>query len=254
MWRSPYKILTEKTSLIALTDGSDDAVANSLFVVKIPVLPDAREVTIDHLKDPKVSTLIAVSSKMLDDGQTKWGTYEVELLGMCRTVTKHGKYITTATARFPTEGKAFKAKIGFISDSTTAIGRWKSLTLPIGVVDYLSAKARRFYSWADDVAGTKYWPFPIQHMSGDDMSLPHMLTHLGNLAKQRAAEMKTVGIECIMLPMNVHSYHNGYSRDAADLDYTINSLQLNTKDVIEMHRAYLSDDTEYLSVPIKLNV
>ena len=77
-------------------------------------------------------------------------------------------------------------------------------------------------------------------------------THLGNLAKQRAAEMKTVGIECIVLPMNVHSYHNGYIRNAADLDYMINSLQLNAKDVIEMHRAYLSDDTEYLSVPIKL--
>ena len=86
---SPHEILTEKPCLIALTDGSNDAVANSLLVVKIP---DAREVIIDHLKDPKTSMLIAVSSKMLDDGQRKWGTYEVELLGMCRTVTKHGKY------------------------------------------------------------------------------------------------------------------------------------------------------------------
>ena len=160
-------------SLIVLTDGSSDAVTNSIFVVKIP---DARKVTIDHLKGPKASTLIAVSSKMLNDGQRKWGTYEVELLGMCRTVTKHGKYITTATDRFPTEGKDFKANLGLISDSTTAIRRWKSLTLPIGVVDYLSAKARWFYSWADDVAGTKYWPFSIQHMSSDDniTSLPHM--------------------------------------------------------------------------------
>ena len=95
-------------------------------------------------------------------------------------------------------------------------------------------------------------------MSGDDISLPHMLTRLGNLAKQRAAEMKTVGIEYIhvVLPMNdiVNSYHNGYNRNAADLDYmyTINSRQLNAKDVIEMHRAYLSDDTEYLPVPMKL--
>ena len=39
---SPHKILTEDTCLVALTDGSDDAVANSLFVVKIP---DARDVT-----------------------------------------------------------------------------------------------------------------------------------------------------------------------------------------------------------------
>ena len=132
---SPHKILTEKTCLIALTDGTDDAVASSIFVVNIP---DARDVTIDHLKDPKNSMPISISSKMLDDGQRKWGTgtYEVELLGMCRTVTKHGKYITTATARFPTEGKDFKAKIGFVSNSTTAIGRWKSLTLSIGVVDY----------------------------------------------------------------------------------------------------------------------
>ena len=113
---SPHEILTEETCLIALTDGSDDAVANSIFVVKIP---DAREVTINHLKDPKTSTLIAMSSKMLDNGQRKWGTYEVELLGMCRTVTKHGQYITTATARFTTEGQNFKAKIGFVSDSTT---------------------------------------------------------------------------------------------------------------------------------------
>ena len=45
---------------------------------------------------------------------------------------------------------------------------------------------------------------------------------------------------------------NGYNRDAADLDYTINSLQLNATDVIEMHRAYLNDDTEYASVPMKL--
>ena len=49
--------------------------------------------------------------------------------------------------------------------------------------------------------------------------------------------------------IHVHSYHNGYNRDAADLDYTINSLQLHTKDVIQMHRAHLNDDTEYLSVP-----
>ena len=55
-----------------------------------------------------------------------------------------------------------------------------------------------------------------------------------------------------MLPMNVHTYHNGYNRNSADLDYTINSLQLNAKDVVEMHRAYLNDDTEYLSVPMKL--
>ena len=172
---------------------------------------------------------------MLDDGQRKWGTYEAELFGMCRTVTKHGKYITTATARFTCTGPEAKAKIGFIkfSDSTTAIGRWKSLTLPIGQIDFLSAKARRFHSWADDVAGTLYWPFCIQHMSGDNISLPHMLPHLGNLENKRQAELKAVGVRLIMLPMNVPSYHNGHNCSAEDLDYTIDSLQFSKEDVNE---------------------
>ena len=78
-------------------------------------------------------------------------------------------------------------------------------------------------------------------MSGDDISLPHMLTHLGNLANKRQAELKAVGVEFTVLPMamNVHSYHNGHSRNAEDLDHTINSLQFSKDDITEMHRAYL---------------
>ena len=90
---------------------------------------NAKNVTIENLKNHQMATLISVSSiaKMLDDGQRKWGTYEAELFGMCRTVTTHGKNTTTATAQFPCTGPGAKAKIGFISDSTTSTGRWKSL-------------------------------------------------------------------------------------------------------------------------------
>ena len=38
-------------------------------------------------------------------------------------VQNHDSYITTATADFPTSGPDFKAKIGFLLDSTTAIGK-----------------------------------------------------------------------------------------------------------------------------------
>ena len=250
---SPFDLITEDNCLIAMTDASDDAVSGSLFVVR---KLDAREVTMEDLKNPQISTLISVNSKMLDEGQRKWGTYEVELFGMKRTVEKHGKFITTATANFPTSGPQFKAKIGFLSDSTTAIGQWKSLTLPVGVIDFLSAKARRFYSWADICAGTKYWPFCIDHLSGDNISLPHMLTHLGDLAKNRQSELKSAGIDYITMPMFLHSYHNGHQRDstlgAEEMGYTFNSLQLTNTDVQELYRAYLDDESEYNSVTLKL--
>ena len=110
---------------------------------------DARDVTMADLKDHTMSTLIAINCKILDDGQRSWNTYEAELLGLVRMVQKHGSCITTATAKFPTSGPDFKAKIGFLSDSTTAIGRWKALTIPIGDIEHLSAKSRRFFSWAD---------------------------------------------------------------------------------------------------------
>ena len=138
-----------------MADASDEGVAGCLFVVK---KADARDVTVADLKDHRISTLIAINSKILDDGQRSWNTYEAELLGLVRIilVQKHGPYITTATAKFPTSGPDFKAKIGFLSDSTTDIGRWKALTIPIGDIEHLSAKSRRFFSWADICAGTRY--------------------------------------------------------------------------------------------------
>ena len=189
---SPFELINDDNCLVSMTDASDDGVAGCLFVVK---KADARDVTMADLQDHTVSTLIAINSKILDEGQRTWNTYEAEILAAVRMVQKHGSYITTATAKFPTSGPNFKAKIGFLSDSTTAIGRWKALTIPIGDIEHLSAKSRRFFSWADICAGTRYWPFTINHLSGNDISLPHMLSHLGNLAKTKAKELKAVGIE-----------------------------------------------------------
>ena len=75
-----------------------------------------------------MATLIAINSKILDERERSWNTYETALLGLVRMVQKHDSYITTATAKFSTSGPEFKAKIGFLSDSTTAIGRWKALS------------------------------------------------------------------------------------------------------------------------------
>ena len=127
---SPFKLINDDNCLISMTDDSGDGVAGCLFVVK---KADARDITMADLKDHRISTLIAINSEILDDGQRSWNTYEAELLGPVRMVQKHWSYITTATAKILTtcSGPDFKAKIGCMSDSTTAIGRWKALTISI---------------------------------------------------------------------------------------------------------------------------
>ena len=190
----------------------------------------------------------------MSEGQRTWNTHETELLGLVRMVENHGSYITTATARFPTDGPNFKAKIGFLSDSTTAIGRWKKLTIPIGDIAHLSAKSRRFFSWADICAGTEHWSFCISHLSGDNISLPHMLSHLGNLAKTKQKQLSALGVKRTMCPVFIHSSHNGHKREAGGMDalgYSFNALAMSPTDLQEMQHAYLGGESPYLAVPMK---
>ena len=79
--------------------------------------------TMADLQDHRVSTLISINSKILDEGQRSWNTHEAKLLDLVRIVEKHGLYSATATVKLPTSGPGFKAKIGFLSDSTTSVGR-----------------------------------------------------------------------------------------------------------------------------------
>ena len=127
-------------------------------------------------------------------------------------------------------------------------------TEPIGDIEHLSVKSRRFFSWSGKIcAGTRYWPFTINHLSGDAISLPHMLGHLGNLAKLKARELKAVGVERTVSPMFIHSYHNGHQRDTTGVDelgHSFNSLTLSTTDISEMKRFYLADTSVHLGVPI----
>ena len=81
-----------------------------------------------------------------------------------------------------------------------------------------------------------------------------MLSHLGNLAKKKAQEMKAVGVERVVSPMFIHSYHNGHQRDMSDADqlgYSFNTLALSAADVDELHRTYLEDESIHLTVPMK---
>ena len=80
-----------------------------------------------------------------------------------------------------------------------------------------------------------------------------MLSHLGNLAKTKARELKAVGVERIVSPMFIHAYHNGHQRDTTGVDelgYSFNSLTLSATDFAEMKRAYLTDTSVHLGVPV----
>ena len=62
-----------------------------------------------------------------------------------------------------------------------------------------------------------------------------------------------MGVERIVSPMFIHSYHNGHQRDTTGVDelgYSFNSLTLSATDVAEMKRAYLTDALVHLGVPI----
>ena len=135
-----------------MTDASDTAVGLSMFLVN---RPNAKLITNADLRDHSISQLIATKSITLDAGQLRWHTCETELLGIVEAVIRWGNFISIALSSFSPDPLGETAKLLFLSDSTTGISQWLSLHIPEGIMDHLSAKARRFYSWADKVAGTQ---------------------------------------------------------------------------------------------------
>ena len=251
----PEDLLSPESCLISLTDASDDAVCNSLFLVQ---KSDARDVLPEDLKNPKVSRLIAVKRKKLSDGQRRWHTCEAELYGMGPLTCKYfGSFITAATANYPPGGVS---KIGLWSDATTAISQWSSLHVPEGMTDHLSAKARRFNNWADKTAGTIYWNADLKHLPGDQISLPHMMTHISDLLKDRQAELQAVGMEVIAAPMHVHSFHEIPANSkglksktglaSPPHGFKVAFLALSGDECSVVAASLLADDTLYMRVPL----
>jgi hypothetical protein len=236
-----------------MTDASDTAVAISLFVV---YRSDAADVLESDLKSPAMSQLVGIRYKKLNAGQCKWNTFEVELYGIVRVVCIYGGLITAATAPYP-PGEGNPSKIGFWCDSTTAIGQMPSLTLPVGTVDHLSAKARRFYSWSDKVAGTKHWSYILKHFPGDSISLPHMMTHMGDMCLQRRDEMRSAQAAFIVFPMTLSAQPPPLvMMSPAVTDYPppagflVNHLALSEEDCVAISESYSSDTAPVLSIPL----
>ena len=250
----PSDLIGPDVCFIAMTDASDTAVAISLFLVFVA---DAAQVTEADLKSSKKSRLVAMKYKKLNSAQRRWNTFEVELYGMVRVVTTYGGIITVATAQYP-PGSGKPSKIGFWCDSTTAIGQMPSLSLPIGTIDHLSAKARRFFSWADKVAGTRYWSYVLLHFPGDSISLPHMMTHMGDMALQRRDEMRQAQASFIVFPMTLSSPSplvapcelSPPSAYSVPSGYIASHLTLVESESSVIAAAYQSDASTFLSIPL----
>ena len=248
----PRSIIDDNHCLVMTTDASDTAVAVTLFRVN---KPNAADITKDDLTDPSKSQIIGITYKKLNKAQLKWLTFEAELYAIVLGCTKFGSFITTATQGYPPSGTK---KIALWSDSTTALSQMAQLTLPSGATEHLSAKARRFFSWADKVAYTRYWPIVTHHLPGDDNDISHILSHLGEETRHRhnylqAVEARTTTVAATLYARVFPVQHSFHAPPPASnpLDaYDLVHLNLTRADVLEIQRAYLEDDTLVNEIPL----
>ena len=249
---NPDSLVTGKSCLAIMTDASDTGLGLSLHLVQ---KPNALDVTTDDLKDHTVSQLIATKSITLTSAQLKWHTCETELLGIVEAVIRWGSFISIALSLFPPDPLGKSAKLLFLSDSTTGISQWLSLRIPEDWIDHLSAKARRFYSWADKVAGTQYWPMSVRHIPGTDICLPHVLSHLGDQLRDRHRTLQQSGASMLALPTAIHSFHSDprvRKPTASDIPdkSSLHHLLLQPADYPILQAAYLVDSSTFNGVSI----
>jgi site-specific DNA-cytosine methylase len=256
LYLDPRTLVDDEHCLVTMTDASDTGIGLNLFRVK---RPDARLVTTADLANKDLSQLVDVKYNKLTGSQQRWDTFEAELFAMVRVVEVWGKLITTATTMYPPTPTG-PCKIAFRSDSTTAISQFGQLTLPDSIREHLSAKANRFYSWAEKVSHTVYWPMAIMHLPGDQISLPHVMSHMGDAIKQRQVEIRSAGADeqfgyprriQVALPTMLHTYHGSYpTTPMGDVPpgFIAEHLFLTQEDGIELQRAYRADHSQIQKV------
>ena len=160
--------------IVILGDASKTGAGSSIYLVAKQRAEDFDKA---DLTAP-TTLLVDCYHKVLSDTQKKWQTYETESWIMVKSVKKWFKYIARALY---TRTHWQHSKILMLSDSTTAAAKWHKITLPQYDLDYICAKARRFLSWADQVAYTADWPLITNHLPGEFNSLAHLLSHVGDL-------------------------------------------------------------------------
>jgi hypothetical protein len=248
-YMDPVDLLSASSCSIAHTDAGNYGICNTLFLVQISC---ATQVKDDDLRNRSISRLISVKYHRLSKAEQKWQTYEAEMFGIVRIKHNFGSYITALTMKYPPS--CGMKKIGLWNDSSTAISKWKTLHIPEGTIDHLSAKARRMYNWADETAGCTYWNADIRHFPGEQISIAHMCTTMGQGYMEKHAELKTAGTTIVVAPMTVFSFHPDPPQPlpAAGIPegYKAYYLPIDPSDTTKIIEAYLIDTVEYLRVPL----
>ena len=141
---NPDTLIDNDHCLVIMSDASDVGVGSALWLVN---RADASKVTLEDLKDRKVSTLVATDAKVLSTAEQRWFTFEQEIYATYRGVKKWGKLLIRATQSYP-QGEGNIPKVSIRLDNTTATKSWMQMQQP-QQIEHAGAKEMRILGWAD---------------------------------------------------------------------------------------------------------
>jgi hypothetical protein len=234
----PATLISDESCLIIMSDASDDGIGSGLWRVN---KTDAREVTIEDLKNKDVSTLIATDAKVLSESERKWMTFEAEIYGMYRAIKKWGKLLVAATMKYPkTEGCI--PKIGIRLDNTTATKTWIGLHEP-QLIEHAGAKEMRILGWHERVAFVDRLPIHTAYCPGELNSFSDLVSRIAAKMGEIAAAKKASRQGPAAHHMSAHSFEQEDQRDIPE-GFRARHLRLSVDDGEEIHRAMMNDETK----------
>ena len=109
----------------------------------VPRVCAARIVEDVDLKGENGAILMDMYHKIWSASQSKYQTYEQELYMMVKYISKKSRFLAKAIAEW--SGSSL-SKLGLYTDSSTACSKWLNITVPLGLIDHISAAERRLLS------------------------------------------------------------------------------------------------------------
>jgi hypothetical protein len=233
---NPEELLDANHCLVVISDASDEGVGAGLWSV---MKPDAREVTMDDLHDPEISTLMAIDSKILDKSQQRWATFEKETYGAYRAMKKWGRLMVQAIQKYP-DSKV--KKISLRMDNSTATKQWLEMHNP-GMIDYAGPKQMRFLAWAEDMAFTREIPMDVSFIPGNMNSLADMVSRIADKLGDAAKRKKQTEHDVIVAHAELYTTDAGEMQHVGEIPegFKTRHLHMTRDDADEVRRAQLVD-------------
>ena len=179
---NPADLVTEKTSLVLASDGSDVGTGAALYLCQNP---DASKVTEEDLRNTDICQLVATDQRVLSKAERRYLTFEIETWGMVRALKKFSRLLSQALINFPKSGVK---KLSLRFDNKTAMSFF--LTMDTHSIDHASAKGKRFSGWVDDLAWMRDLPIDMSYCPGEWLTFPDMLSRAEYILKMVAEERR----------------------------------------------------------------